>query len=142
LQATRVPAGPGIRLDAGYVTGDVVPVYYDSLIAKLCVWGADRSQAIARMQRALAECAYLGVRNTIGFHRYVLGHPEFREARHDTGFVGRHWPPPTLVPHEVACQMALAAALTRWDRVRTPGRDDGARDAWAERARLAMVQRG
>ncbi|HLH27054.1 MAG TPA: acetyl-CoA carboxylase biotin carboxylase subunit [Chloroflexota bacterium] len=142
LQAVRVPEGPGVRLDAGYAAGDVVPVYYDSLIAKLCAWDADRAAAIARMQRALAECAYLGVRNTIGFHRYVLAHPEFVEARHDTGFVGRHWPPPEIIPEAVARDMALAAALARYHRARAPRPDDGARDGWAARGRLAATNRG
>jgi acetyl-CoA carboxylase, biotin carboxylase subunit len=142
LIAARVPGGPGIRLDAGYEAGDAVPVYYDSLIAKLCAWGAHRAEAIARLQGALAECAYLGVRNTIGFHRYVLAHAEFGEARHDTGFVGRHWPPAALVPEAVAREMAVAAALARYQRSRTPTPDDGARDAWAARGRLAAAQRG
>jgi len=142
LLAVRVPDGPGIRLDAGYEQGDAVPLYYDSLIAKLCAWGTDRAEAIARLQRALAECAYLGVRNTIAFHRYVLAHPEFVAARHDTGFVPRHWPPEALLPEAVARDMALAAALVRYHRQRAPRRDDGARDHWAARGRLAVTQRG
>ncbi|HEY7068303.1 MAG TPA: hypothetical protein VII06_43040, partial [Chloroflexota bacterium] len=142
IDAVRVPDGPGIRLDGGYEAGDSVPVYYDSLVAKLCAWGTDRTEATARMQRALGECAYLGVPNTIGFHRYVLAHPEFVEARHDTGFVARHWPPATLVPEDVARRMALAAALDRHRRARAPRPDDGARDAWATGGRLAIVQQG
>jgi acetyl-CoA carboxylase biotin carboxylase subunit len=142
LLAVRTPDGPGIRLDTGYGAGDAVPVYYDSLIAKLCAWGSDRAEAIARMQRALGECAYLGVQNTIGFHRYALAHPEFVEARHDTGFVGRHWPPDTLIPEHIAREMALAVALAHYQRARKPRPDDGARDAWAARGRLAAAQRG
>jgi acetyl-CoA carboxylase biotin carboxylase subunit len=94
LAAVRLPSGPGVRVDAGYETGDAVTPYYDSLLAKLCVWGADRAQALARARRALAECVLLGVPTTLDFHRYALTHPEFVAAAHDTGFVARHWPPP------------------------------------------------
>jgi acetyl-CoA carboxylase biotin carboxylase subunit len=142
LAAVRRPDGPGVRLDAGYESGDTVPVHYDSLLAKLCCWGADRAQALARMRRALAECAYLGVRTTIGFHRYVLEHPEFVAAAHDTGFVTRHWPPAgETVPADVAQRLAAAAALAHYHAHRAPVHDDDSRAAWAEAARQVPLDR-
>jgi acetyl/propionyl-CoA carboxylase alpha subunit len=119
-----------------------VPIHYDSLLAKICAWGADRDEAIARQQRALRECAYLGVPNTIGFHRYVLAHPEFVAGEHDTGFAERHWPPPEPIPADVARRMALAAALARYHRARAPRADDGSREAWATAGRWASLERG
>src|SRR5262249_61794157 len=125
LEAVRRPDGPGVRLDAGYQGGDRVVVHYDSLLAKLCCWGADRPQALARMRRALAECAYLGVRTTVAFHRYVMEHPEFVAATHDTGFVARHWPPAgETVPAEAAQRLAVGAALAHYHAPRGPGPDD------------------
>jgi len=141
LEAVRLPSGPGLRLDAGYEAGDTVPPYYDTLLAKLCAWGADRAEALARLRRALAECAFLGVPNTLAFHRYVLDHPEFTEARHDTGFVARHWPPPEPIPPAVVERLALAAALAHYHRQRTPMADDTSRQAWAAQARQAALRR-
>ena len=142
LLAMRLPAGPGVRVDAGYEAGDVVPIYYDSLIAKVCAWGADRAEAIARLHRALAESAFLGVHTTAGFGRYLLSHPEFVMGLHDTGFVARHWPPPEPLPGDVAQHMALVAALAQYRQARAAREDDGAREAWASRGRLAMTSRG
>jgi acetyl-CoA carboxylase biotin carboxylase subunit len=142
LEAVRRPDGPGVRLDAGYEGGDRVPVHYDSLLAKLCCWGADRPQALARMRRALAECAYLGVRTTVGFHRYVMEHPEFVGAAHDTGFVARHWPPAEdIVPADAAQRLAVAAALAHYHARRAPARDDDSRSDWAETARQEPLDR-
>src|SRR5205085_2859717 len=83
----REPGGPFVRVDAGVVSGKRIPETYDSLIAKLVVWGADRDQARRRMLRALAEYAVAGVPTTVPFHRWVLDTPEFREGRHFTRFV-------------------------------------------------------
>ena len=66
------PAGPGIRLDSGVVSGSTVPAAYDSLMAKLIVTGATRAQALSRARRALAEFAVEGVSTVLPFHRAVL----------------------------------------------------------------------
>jgi acetyl-CoA carboxylase biotin carboxylase subunit len=142
LLAVRLPTGAGVRVDAGYEAGDTVSLHYDSLLAKVCVWGGDRTEALARMRRALTECAFLGVRTTVDFHQYVLAHPTFVEARHDTGFVERYWPPPEVIPEDVAREMAVAAALAHYRRARAPRPDDGSREGWAAAARLAALRRG
>src|SRR5436190_17195262 len=87
ITAMREPAGPFVRVDAGFAPGKRVPESYDSLIAKLVVWGNDREGARRRMLRALAEYAVAGVPTTVPFHRWVLDTPEFREGRHFTKFV-------------------------------------------------------
>jgi len=80
LTAWNPPAGPGIRIDAGYVTGMTVPQMYDSLIGKLIVTGADRPQALARARRALAEFEAEGMPTVLPFHRAVLADPAFTSA--------------------------------------------------------------
>ena len=72
------PGGPGVRLDSGVATGSVVPGSFDSLMAKLIVTGADRSEALDRAARALREFRIEGVASVLPFHRLVLDHPDFR----------------------------------------------------------------
>ncbi|HXX49235.1 MAG TPA: acetyl-CoA carboxylase biotin carboxylase subunit, partial [Myxococcota bacterium] len=83
----RPPEGPGVRNDAGVYAGAEVTVFYDPMIAKLCTWGRDRAEAIARMRRALAEYVVTGVKTSIPFHRRVLENAAFRAGRYDTGFI-------------------------------------------------------
>jgi acetyl-CoA/propionyl-CoA carboxylase, biotin carboxylase, biotin carboxyl carrier protein len=73
----QLPHGPGVRVDAGYVEGDVVPGGFDSLLAKLIVTGASRQQAIERARRALAEFEVGGMPTLVPFHRAVLDDPAF-----------------------------------------------------------------
>jgi acetyl-CoA/propionyl-CoA carboxylase, biotin carboxylase, biotin carboxyl carrier protein len=77
LTAWNPPAGPGVRVDAGYRSGMTVPQMYDSLIAKLIVTGADRPQALARARRALAEFEVDGMPTVLPFHRALLDDPAF-----------------------------------------------------------------
>ena len=71
------PSGPGVRLDAGYVAGMTVPQVFDSLIAKLIVTGASRTQALQRAARALAEFEVGGMPTVLPFHRAVVIDPAF-----------------------------------------------------------------
>ncbi|MFN7104048.1 MAG: acetyl/propionyl/methylcrotonyl-CoA carboxylase subunit alpha, partial [Pseudorhizobium sp.] len=71
------PSGPGVRLDSGVASGCVIPPMFDSLAAKLIVWGADRGQALARARRALGEFRIEGVPSVLPFHRAVVDHPDF-----------------------------------------------------------------
>lgn len=81
------PGGPGVRVDSHVYTDYEIPPYYDSLIGKLIVWGRDRPTAIARMKRALQECAITGLPTTIGFHQKILDTPEFVQGKVYTNFI-------------------------------------------------------
>ncbi len=87
ILAYLAPGGPGVRMDSHVYPDYEIPPYYDSLIGKLIVWGPDRQTAIARMQRALQECAITGVSTTIGFHQKILANAEFRAGLVYTNFV-------------------------------------------------------
>ena len=71
------PGGPGVRVDSHLMAGYTVPPHYDSLIAKIIVHANDRNEAIARMQRALAETIVEGVKTTIPYHLKLLADPAF-----------------------------------------------------------------
>ena len=81
------PGGPGIRVDSHLFTGYVVPPFYDSLVAKIIAWGADRSEALARLVRSLDECWIEGVTTNMAFQRWLLGTPQFVAGTLTTDFV-------------------------------------------------------
>ena len=84
------PDGPGVRVDTHGYTGYQVPPYYDSLLAKVIVHADTRDEALAKMDRALAEFECRGVTTTIDFHRALLAHPVFRSGEHRLDFVERY----------------------------------------------------
>jgi len=77
ITAWRPPSGPGVRLDSGYESGMTVPQAFDSLIAKLIVTGASRTEALQRAARALAEFEVGGMPTVLPFHRAVVADPAF-----------------------------------------------------------------
>ena len=89
VTAVRPASGPWVRDDSGIYAGWTVPRFYDTLLAKLIVWGPDRPAALARMARALDEYRVAGVRTTIPFLRRLLDHEDFRAGRLSTGLLER-----------------------------------------------------
>ena len=83
------PAGPGVRVDAGYAAGNEVTPFYDPLLAKLCVWGQDRGEALARAARAVAGFRIAGPRTNLPFHADLLASEEFISGDYDTSVVAR-----------------------------------------------------
>ncbi|MGA1556638.1 MAG: biotin carboxylase N-terminal domain-containing protein [Ilumatobacteraceae bacterium] len=83
------PTGDGVRVDAGIADGSVVGSDYDPMLAKVIAGGADRAEALHRLDRALAGTAVLGVTTNVGFLRNLLADPDVRAGRLDTGLVER-----------------------------------------------------
>jgi acetyl-CoA carboxylase biotin carboxylase subunit len=81
--------GPGVRIDSHVIPGATISPHYDSMVAKLIVHGSDRAEALARMERALAECLVEGIDTTIPFHLMLLSDPTFLNGTADTRFVER-----------------------------------------------------
>ena len=82
-----MPQGFGVRWDGGYEAGDEVSQFYDNLVGKLIVWGADRDVAIARTLRALDEFEIDGIATTIPADKAILRHPDFVAGEHSTKWV-------------------------------------------------------
>jgi len=84
------PGGPGVRVDSHLYSGYTIPPYYDSLLAKLIIWGETRDEAIARSRRALEEFIIDGVPTTLSFHEHVLDNDHFKRGDVATNFVALH----------------------------------------------------
>lgn len=87
LEKFLLPSGPFVRVDSGFQQGDTVTPFYDSLLAKVIVWGRDRPEAIARILRALSEVEAVGVATTSEFLASVIRSPEFESGDYDTLFL-------------------------------------------------------
>lgn len=87
IEKLFVPGGMGVRWDSHVYQGYSIPPYYDSMFAKLIVWGANREEAIDRMLRALDELTVEGIETSIPFHRSLLRDERFRQASFSTDFV-------------------------------------------------------
>ncbi|MGW5668385.1 acetyl-CoA carboxylase biotin carboxylase subunit [Micromonospora sp. NPDC003776] len=83
------PAGQGVRVDSGYVAGNTVTPFYDSLMAKLIVSGATREEAVERARAAVAQFEIAGPKNNLPFFAELLENPEFLSGDYDTGIVSR-----------------------------------------------------
>ncbi len=91
LEVYQKPEGSGIRVDDGFREGMDIPIYYDPMIAKLVVHGADRTDAIEKMKRAIYDFKIVGVKTTLDFGLFVLNHPNFISGDFDTGFVDKYY---------------------------------------------------
>lgn len=85
----HAPSGPGVRVDSGVVSGDVISGNFDSMVAKLIVTGDSREQALQRSRRALEEMQVLGLPTVIPFHREIVNHPSFIAADGNFGVYTR-----------------------------------------------------
>jgi acetyl-CoA carboxylase, biotin carboxylase subunit len=83
------PSGDGIRVDAGYEAGNTVTPFYDPLLAKLCVYGADRVQALARAREAVGAFAVEGPKTNLPFHAELLASAQFVSGDYDTSLVSK-----------------------------------------------------
>ena len=82
-----IPGGRNVRIDSHIYQNYTVPPYYDSLIAKLIVWGENRERAIAKMNEALREFEVEGIKTVIDFHRHMMKNPDFLNNNYDTNYL-------------------------------------------------------
>ncbi len=87
IEYVHFPGGFGVRIDSHVYTDYIIPPYYDSLIAKLIVWGTDRKHAIMRARRAFEEMTIEGIKTTMPFHKAVLENDKFLKGDYDTSFI-------------------------------------------------------
>jgi acetyl-CoA carboxylase biotin carboxylase subunit len=147
VRALSVPSGPGIRDDRGVAAGFEIPVFYDSMIAKLVAWGPTRADAVSRLARALDEYRVVGVQTTVPFFQWIVGQPAFVDGQFDTTYLdrvlaarkGRLFVEPTGSDELHA---AVAAALGAWFRAHgaAAAGPAGAAGAWRRAARLDGVR--
>ena len=88
IKSLHLPGGPGVRVDGSLYQGYTVPPYYDSLLAKLIVHAPTRTEAIARMRRALMEFLISGIETNIDFHLAILRDPDFIAGKYNIGYLG------------------------------------------------------
>jgi len=96
IEVFNPPGGFGVRVDSHLYGGYVVPQHYDSLLAKLVVWGETREEALARGRRALDEFIIIGVPTTIPFHQYVVEDEHFARGEVYTDYIDQHVQPDDL----------------------------------------------
>jgi len=113
IEHLHLPSGPGVRWDGGIESGSEIGLYYDPMLAKLIVWGADREQAVTRMRRALVDLVIQGVETSRDFHIRVMDDEEFRRGDIDIQWLERRL---TSIlerrpPEESIRVAAIAAAL-------------------------------
>ncbi|SFR88427.1 acetyl-CoA/propionyl-CoA carboxylase, biotin carboxylase, biotin carboxyl carrier protein [Agromyces sp. CF514] len=131
----RPATGDGVRVDAGIRTGQVITADYDPMLAKVIAFGADRAEALDRLDAALAETVVLGVDTNLSFVRRLIAEPEVRAGALDTNLIGRMPPaaaePPSPEQLAAAASAVLARAAGAADRARrTQGADGPA--AWTD----------
>ena len=149
IRGLRPAAGPGVRDDGGVSAGYTVPVFYDSMIAKLVTWGASRREAVDRMTRALREYQVLGIRTTIPFFLWLMRQPDYVAGRYETTYLdrllaernGQSFSELTESDEELASlATALDAYLRTSARYGLDGRD-GAQAPWKQAARREALRR-
>src|SRR5262245_7019502 len=138
----RTPSGPGVRDDSGIYEGWTVPVFYDPLLSKLITWGRDRSEAIARMQRALGEYQVAGIRTNLSFFRSILSHDRFQEGALTTGFIDKYYAPDASIPCPNLRDVATAAAAIHASLEGRPAESKGPDEsAWKQAGRIGGLNR-
>ncbi len=137
------PSGPGVRLDSSIFSGVEIPYFYDPMLAKLICWGADRTQAIQRMKRALREYVITGIKTNIPFHLQLLDDPRFVNGEVHTGFLDAEFKmnEPEVEDGNDVVALLMAAVMSHERRSRS-----GAQPAvlpqpagWAEKGRERQI---
>jgi acetyl-CoA carboxylase biotin carboxylase subunit len=147
VRGIRPASGPGVRDDSGVTEGYDVPVFYDSMIAKLIAWAGTRLDAIGRMARALSEYEVLGIRTTIPFFLWLMRQDDFVAGRFDTTYLdrllaSRNGEPFSAIDDAAEMRVAIAAGIDAWMRASaaTDGRRAAPESLWKAAARREALQ--
>ena len=130
----RAPEGTnGVRVDTGVRAGDSISPFYDPMIAKLIVHGADRAATVLKLRRALAHYEVVGVATNLDLLRAIAGHPAFAAGDLDTGFLARHGEmfEPAPPPDHARRHVQIAAGLARFAALRAPAEASDPYSPWA-----------
>lgn len=121
LEMYQPPKGPGVRVDDGYEQGQAIPIFYDPMIAKLVVHGADRDEAIDRLCRAVDEYYIRGIKTTLNFGKWAVQTEPFRTGKFDTKFIEKHFKPEYLMTEdEDREKVAALLSATVWEQEKKP----------------------
>jgi acetyl/propionyl-CoA carboxylase alpha subunit/acetyl-CoA carboxylase carboxyltransferase component len=117
IELLDLPAGPGIRVDTGFSTGDLIPADFDSMIAKIIAYGPTRAEALARLRRAMSETTVIieGGATNKSFILELLDEPAVIDATADTGWIDRVRAEGGLVSHQHAGIALIAAAIQAYE---------------------------
>jgi acetyl-CoA carboxylase biotin carboxylase subunit len=155
IEHLHLPSGPGVRWDGGIESGSEIGLYYDPMLAKLIVWGADRVQAVTRMRRALVDLIIQGVETSRDFHIRVMDDDEFRSGAIDIQWLEQRLnsilerPPSGESIRVAAIAGALLAerdhaarAVSSSSAATSPPASDGTgvADSWKQAARLEALR--
>ena len=148
VRAIHPASGPGVRDDGGVLAGFTVPVFYDSMIAKLVAWAGTRAEAIERMSRALREYEIVGIKTTLPFFLWLMAEPDFLAARFDTTYLdalltSRQGESFSRFSESEERTIAMAAAIDAWFRASRGMAAGGARQtgsAWKIAARQEALR--
>lgn len=125
LETYKLPTGPDVRVDNGFVEGMDIPIYYDPMISKLVTYGHNREEAIANMIEAIDNYKVEGVETTLPFGKFVMQHEAFTSGNFDTHFVKNYYKPEMIKEKsgeeaEIAAKVALKQYLKDQKLVRLP----------------------
>jgi len=143
----HLPGGPGVRVDTHIYVGYTVSVFYDSLIAKLAVWGSNRLEAIKRMRNALEEFTIRGVETTIPLHMAIMEDEDYLKGEIHINFVDERLekllPMKTLTDEETAALIVVLLNQTGQTRVKAliPKRRHGAISLWKTAGKVWRLRR-
>ncbi len=144
---SKPPEGDELRVETGVSPGDDVSVHYDSMIAKLVVWGADRRAALARLRGALAVFQLAGFATNLPFLYRAVQHPDFEAGEFDTGFIEARGADlirrPGDIPDRILALACLEAILVRQHRAASTRRTADVRSPWdaVDSFRINLVAR-
>lgn len=131
ITGVQLPRGIGVRVDSHVYRGYEVPVFYDSMIAKISVWGKDRSEAIARGKAALKDTVITGIKTNVPLHLQLLEAPKFVEGNYTTRLIGEdfHYKEKGMPQEELRMAM-IASAVSAFGKEYKGAKVDDENSRW------------